>query len=545
MKLDLRLAHRAMYNADLGEAATVTRGACTPGTREEILKEIIAWADDISAESPPVFWLTGPAGSGKTTITYTVAAHFDKLEETKHTGRHTVLGGNFLCSGQFEKTRQHSYIIPTLVYQLARKSRSYAHALHEADKFDSVDKPTKQMEDLLVGPWQQSEFQRHVELPPYLIVVDALDEINDGGGSEFLESLLKTIKQRGLRGLKFLVTSRTDTRIVNLCKTFSSKAVCRLQDVPTERVELDISKYLQYELPKFAGKPELKIMEQLAGNLFIAAATIVRYLTPRGRKVSESDQCRLLSKLHDGPSFSARGARQPLLIDKLYQQIMRDAFSNLDDDLIQSRLRILHTFLCTFERTPTSLTAALLSESDETVNTVLDEFHAVLYCKDGQVFWYHASFPDFIFNQTRSTFNLDGCQIPVSCSQAQHHALLTKCCFDRMKEWLRFNIGDITSSPLLDAEDPKLKQRVKANIKPFLRYASLYWAQHLAQTDQKNGESLRRCITDFLDIRILFWIEAMNLFGSSGQCSTMLQDMHDWVLKVRILSPEIDSFLNW
>ena len=138
-----------MYNADLGEAATVTREACTEGTREEILKEIIAWADDISADSPPVFWLTGQAGSGKTTITYTVAEHFDEVEDN---GRHTVLGGNFLCSGQFEETRQYSYIIPTLVYQLARKSRSYAHALHEADKFDSVDKPTKQMKDLLVGP---------------------------------------------------------------------------------------------------------------------------------------------------------------------------------------------------------------------------------------------------------------------------------------------------------------------------------------------------------------------------------------------------------
>ena len=111
-----------------------------------------------------------------------------------------------------------------------------------------------------------------------------------------------------------------------------------------------------------------------------------------------------------------------------------------------------------------------------------------------------------------------------------------------MKESLRFNIGDLTSSFLLDAEDPKLKQQVETNIKPFLRYASRHWAQHLAQTDQRNGEDLGDCITDFLDIRILFWIEAMNLLGSSGQCTTMLQQTREWVLKVRILSPEIHRF---
>ena len=111
-----------------------------------------------------------------------------------------------------------------------------------------------------------------------------------------------------------------------------------------------------------------------------------------------------------------------------------------------------------------------------------------------------------------------------------------------MKESLRFNIGDIASSFLLDAEDPELTQRVDTNIKPFLRYASRHWAQHLTQTDQKNGEDLGGYIADFLDIRILFWMEAMNLLGSSGQCSRMLQHVREWVLKVRILLPEIHRF---
>ncbi len=528
MQLDRVRAQKAIYDADLGAGATVTREPCTEETREKIRKDIIAWAD--SPDGPPVFWLTGEAGSGKTTIAYTIAQYFDRLEEKEHTGRHTVLGGNFFCSRQFEETRRHIHIIPTLVYQLARKSRSYAHALHESDKFDSADKLTKQMEDLFVGPWQDSEPRRHTELPPYLIVVDALDEIEADGGSIFLQDMIKTINRRHLRGLKFLVTSRPDPRVVELCKRkpFSSNAVCRLQDVPIERVGSDIMKYLRVELPNFVGKPELNTMVQLADGLFISAATIVRYLTPHPW-ITVDEQCKLLSKLQ---SSSASDSRRPLLIDELYQQILRDAFSGLDNDLFNSRLRILHTFLCTSERTSTSLAAALLSESDAIANAVLHGLHAVLYCKDDQVLWYHTSFPDFIFSQTetRSTFELDGRRISMSIDKAHHHALLTKCCFDVMKS-LRFNIGDIPSSFVLDAEDPELRKRIDTNLKAVLRYASRYWAHHLALTDETNadGQDLHDCITDFLRIRILFWIEA-------------LQRAREWVLKVGMLSLRIHSF---
>ena len=520
-----------------GPGETLTREPCTKETREEILIDIITWAD--SPDSSPVFWLTGEAGSGKTTIAYTIAQYFDTLE---HTGQHTVLGGNFFCSRQFEETRRQIHIIPTIVYQLARKSRSYAHALHESDKFDSVDKLTEQMEDLLVSAWQQSEPRRHTELPPYLIVVDALDEIEANGGSMFLQDILKTIDRRPLQGLKFLITSRPNPHVVELCKSFSSNAFCRLQDVPTERVGSDIIKYLRVKVPNFVGKPELDTTAQLADGLFISAATIVRYLTPRPL-VTADEQCKLLSKLHVQQSFSASGTRRRLLIDELYQQILSDAFSGLDDDFLNSRLRILHTFLCTFERTSTSFAAALISESGETAIAVLNELYAVLYCKDDQVLWYHASFPDFIFNQARSTFELDGRQISMSITP-HHHTLLTRCCFDFMSKLLRFNIGDIPSSFVLDAEDSELTQRIDTNINAILRYSSRHWAHHLVQTDEtetNDKSDLCDCITDFLRIRILFWIEAMNLLKSSGQCIAMLQSARGWVLKVRILSLPIVS----
>ena len=106
-----------------------------------------------------------------------------------------------------------------------------------------------------------------------------------------------------------------------------------------------------------------------------------------------------------------------------------------------------------------------------------------------------------------------------------------------MSELLRFNIGDMPSSFVLDAEDRELTQRIDTNINSILRYASRHWAHHLAQTDEAkvDHKDLGDCITAFLRIRILFWIEAMNLLECSGQCTTMLQSARGWVLKVRML----------
>lgn len=87
------------------------------------------------------------------------------------------------------------------MYDLSRRSKSFAQALLTANEFDSVDVLEKQMKDLLVVPWKKSAGKRRPELPPFLVVVDALDEIAKEGGSVFLRDLLKTVNEGHLQGL--------------------------------------------------------------------------------------------------------------------------------------------------------------------------------------------------------------------------------------------------------------------------------------------------------------------------------------------------------
>ena len=497
---------------------------CMAGTRVKVLEDIIKWAND-SSEIPPVFWLTGQAGSGKTTIAYTIAKRFEK-EGNSDSDQYTILGANFFCSRQFEETQEQTRILPTIVYQLARKCIPYAEALYVADKLDAVHYDVSaQLRDLLVGPWQDSEVIRGPDLAPYLIVIDALDEIMGGRGSAFLRDLLKAIHEYDLRGFKFLVTSRPDPDIIKLCESNTAKAVCRLQDLPTEEAKSDIKTYLKDKLEMLDGSPELDELVQQADGLFIYAATVVKYLTPH-RPITVQEQSNTLKDLLKLASASDT----TFLIDALYRQIMRDAFSRFEDEVLSRRLRILHTFLCTVERTSISIVAALVAEGQgDVTRAVAEDLHAVLYTQGDHVFWFHASFPDFIFSPARSNFD----NFAFSCNKPAHHNLLGESCFRVMKSGLRFNMGDIKSSFLFDSDNAEsLSEKVHDNINAALRYSCHHWIHHLPSPHLTNTDNLRSCISDFLQIRVLFWIEAMNLLGLRNRCAPILQHVREWVLKV-------------
>jgi len=507
------------------------REECTAGTRVNILDDITNWANDPSSYSARVFWLTGQAGSGKTTIAYTIAKRFEK---DTNAGQHIVLGGNFFCSRQFEETREQTCILPTIAYHLARKCKSYADALHVADKFDAVNHDlATQMKDLLVGPWQQSEATRRPDIPPYLIVIDALDEIVTNGGSAFLRDLLSAIDEFDIKGLKFLVTSRSDPELVKLCNAFTSDAVCRLQDVPIEEAKLDIETYLNTKLSMLAGGPDLADLGQRASGLFIYAATAVKHLTRR-TSISAIEQTVMLKSLLSKSSEPVSASKATFSIDELYRQIMYDAFSGLEGEILTRRLSILYTFLCTAERTSPSIVSALVAEGDDdSVMGVAGDLHAVLYTQDDRVFWYHASFPDFIFNPARSNFRVGEENFEFSCNEPAHHKLLGESCFSVMKSGLRFNMGDIRSSFLFDCDNAvALSEQVNKNTPAILKYSSRHWVHHLSSSELVDTENLCDCISKFLQIRVLFWIEVMNLLGLRNQCTPMLQRARLWVLTV-------------
>jgi hypothetical protein len=340
-----------------------------------------------------VFWLAGHAGAGKSTIAFSISQHYDTNSE--------LLAANFFCSRQFKDTSRRKYIIPSIVYQLARHSNSFRHALVAVNQFGSCDEPDKQLKELLVEPWKRCLRDRKFQIPSFLIVIDALDEIVKDEGAIFLRDLLGAVRDGHLAGLRFLVTSRLHPKIVDLCNSFPRNAVCRLQEVDMADVSNDIATFLEAELPALRDEPRLMELAKRSDGLFIYAATAVRYINPQ--KASKTEQLASLVKLL-GPRLPT-STRNPLVIDELYKEILRSAFGDLEEEEFSVRRGILHYVV--LENVPVKV--PVLSKLNpiytrDLVTHVVNELYPVLYIEHDVISWYHASFPDFLFDSTRSKF---------------------------------------------------------------------------------------------------------------------------------------------
>ena len=256
--------------------------------------------------------------------------------------------------------------------------------------------------------------------------------------------------------------------------------------------------------------------------------------TVERRLNSTRAQLETLEKELDGWTAGTAQERQSLstgmtltLLDTLYSQILDEAFRHFspNEKGWETRRSILHTFLCTAERTSASIVADLLFTSDYTdvAEKLLLDLRAVLYRQHGRVLAYHKSFSDFIFDHDRSG--------NFWCNQAMHHRLLANACLRCMKDGLRFNIANIHSSFVLDIDNPMLADAVEENILPVLKYSCRNWSYHVSAAPS-NG--LHDSISEFLQIRALFWIEAMNLLRLRNFCSSMLQTVHDWVISSQV-----------
>ena len=146
----------------------------------------MAWVKEGDpGKAPPVYWLTGLAGLGKTTIAYTVCELLDEAH---------LPFASFFCSLQLD-SRNSKLLISTLCRDLAELYNPYATSLLPILETNSkaVDARLRiQINELLAKLWQAYIAQQQdSDLPTPVVVVDALDESDRG--SEFLEELLRVI----------------------------------------------------------------------------------------------------------------------------------------------------------------------------------------------------------------------------------------------------------------------------------------------------------------------------------------------------------------
>ena len=509
------------------------RKGCIKGTRRAILNEIEAWMGDFG--KPPVYWLNGLAGTGKSTIAQTIA------ERAFADGR---LGASFFCSRDFSDRRDLHLILPTLAVQLARKYtkfRSIFIPLVRSDPGIAYESLYNQMKKLIVTPLNESAVST-------VIVVDALDECEEEEPASVILSVLGQFVSR-IPKAKFLITGRPEPRIregFRLPLLAQATDVFVLHSVERSLINNDIRLFLKQSFLELARRrrglddwptaEQLELLCERAAGLFVYAVATVKFVDHRNKNPKKQ-----LDRLVQSPESSAHEGKAEFkagaTLDSLYASILHDAFSHDDPEDDHKVRSVLGAVVLAANPLSPSTIATLLGFDVEDVSPILSSVHSFLILQEDvghPVRPFHKSVPDFIVDPTRCTsprFHI---------SSPGHHLQLLVGCLDLMNQALKKNICKLPDA-VANSDVSDLKKRVKRYIDPALQYACRSWHKHLANAGTTPVQALADtpALRQFLEKKFLFWLEVLSVLGVVRNAIDALQITADWLEVCRVLAFDV------
>lgn len=482
-------AKLANYNSQL--STEINRRACTVDTRKEILSNLDEWSD--SPEAKPICWINGMAGTGKTTIAYTLSAMLESRGQ---------LGASFFCTRASAECQDANRIIPTIAYQLAEHSTPFQSGLDQVlenyKNISSLD-ISKQFEGLLKRPLLEVKDK----IPGNIVVViDALDECNNKNTVQLvLDTLLQS---RDNLPLKFLITSRPEPIIYSAMTStrHNSCSILHLHEIEKTLVRADIKLFLQEQLAFMFPAPspaEVMQLAELSDNLFIYAATALRYIRPCGIPVNHHE--RLAAMLAIIPQST-----QLATIDSLYSVILSGVLDTSEwEPLERKRIqRVLWTIACSQAPLPIETLAELAElDSRNEAWVSVQPLRSILYISgsetSGTTSILHASFRDYLFSQERSK--------DFFCDKSEQNLRLARRCLMLMKDGLQSSPNELTLR-YIEEQLPIALGEDLSNVSHTLSYACRYWVHHLNQANSRMDE-LPGIIREFFAYQSLSWVQVL------------------------------------
>jgi hypothetical protein len=497
---------------------------CLEGTRVQLLEDVAKWMADTTDKR--VFWLTGVAGTGKTTVAKSVA---DMAREKNY------LVVTFFFSHAYADRRDHTKVIATLAYQLARDARLRPHivAAIDSDKDMATSSTAIQVKKLLLDGLRAPSFLPEDRI---IIVLDALDECqkdsNRINGGDLIPTLLMGLKDMPF--VKVLLTSRPESSIQRIFKrqdlqgaTFT---LALHRDIEKGMVRADIAHYLDHELsklrfaipnnPLFPTEEDMRVLVERADTLFIYARTVVEYVSdPDGRP-----DRRLAALIQAKPGQSGQKYGR---LDELYSYIIKEASGkSAPSDLLDGNLRSVLVALVLAQQPLTADGLAVMAGVDQEIcHECLRRISALLdyqHDSDEPVRLMHLSFSDFLSDPRRCSA-LPGYVV----GAASDHLHIMERYLELMSMSLRYDICRIGDPSLLNSEVTNIEGRLLEHVSESLRYACRFWMMHWLEHIRIAGTQSRipTGLEVFCAQHLLHWIEVLSLTSNLYAVQRTMADL--------------------
>ncbi|KAJ5549196.1 hypothetical protein N7513_006430 [Penicillium frequentans] len=472
---------------------------CLPGTRIELLADIRQWAS--SQNGKCIFWLNGMAGTGKSTISRTLAKNLKQLD---------LLGASFFFRRGEKNRGSARLLIPTITRQLMRKHPALKAKVLEAIQND-LDLEARglieQFEKLLLQPLLGLSDQI---ISPTVVVIDALDECEVENDIRILIRLLPRIAQSKSLSLRIFLTSRPEIPIrmgFSELKTEYQDLV--LHQIPEEVTARDILLFLRHEmhiiraergLPSdWPTEMELQGLVKLSTPLFLYAATVCR--------ICQDPQVDPVRSLFEILTYGSEGSH----LDRTYLPVLSRILNTT-----RSKRRVAQDFrdivgaiiLLVSPLTIPSI-SRLLDVPEGVIDTSLISLHSVMHIPDDRdtpVRLFHLSFRDFLIDQETKD------KSPLCVDEKHAHRNLALRCLSMSEKLKRIILPMYRNGDLLEEID---LQAIIDCIPPELEYSCRFWAHHLLKST--DPRELIPAASSFLQENFPYWLEAMNLLGHGSE----------------------------
>ncbi len=527
------------HNAAFDSHAEEHHARCHAGTRVQLLQQIHTWADERGSEC--IFWLNGMAGTGKSTISRTVAQNFANKGE---------LGATFFFK-RGEGDRGHAGMFPaTVAAQLVQKIPCVAPHVQraiEADPMISTKALSLQFETLVSQPLEE------IGLDPQkpsriVIVIDALDECDREEDIRIIIRLLSQVKRMASVRLKFFVTSRPELPIrlgfENIRGRYEGLA---LHQIPERIVREDITVFLEHELAMirddfnhsvslnrqlptdWPGQEQIDRLVEMAIPLFIFAKTVCLFISDRKFGPPQDQLAKVLQ--YEAKSQASKLAATYLpVLNQLLVGVTAPERRGIVDEFqhVVGSIAVLASPL-----SATSLDA-LLGIPKGTVDSKTDFLHSVLDIPsdpDLPIRLLHLSFRDFLVSPEMRDTN------PFWIEEKNVHTKLAIRCLRHLSTGNHLK-KDICDLGTLETPRWGIDQRtIDAHIPSDVRYACQYWVYHLREGGGMicdDGE-----VYVFLERHFLHWLEALSLISRLTESISMIDDLRAMLDVSHLLIPII------
>jgi hypothetical protein len=202
-------------------------------------------------------------------------------------------------------------------------------------------------------------------------------------------------------------------------------------------------------------------------------------------------------------------------LDEIYLTILRQSTSpdhtaEETEELLRMLKSLLGSIITLFSPLSTQSLSRLVNTSQEEVNQILDDLYAILDIPKDQTCLlriHHPSFRDFLLNKNRCT------DLNFWVDEKQAHQTLAHHCIHLMSTSLKKDICSVAlpGTRVTDVEYCRTEQYLP----PEVRYACLYWVQHLQKSDAQLCDNDQ--VYQFLQAHLLHWLEALGWIGKTSE----------------------------